>query len=149
MNLAARSQIQLESIQRKIALFWGEREFSYAELWEQSQFVSVELSERFGVKSGDRVGLLLKNCPDLCRACLASSRGRGGGADQQLPEAQRGELHSWPTPALMFWSRMPSWVSHFPALATAARPEIVPKLKRSLAKKHPNTQTSNIQNPES
>jgi long-chain acyl-CoA synthetase len=65
MNLAGAFKESVQKHGGKIALFWGEREFSYSELWEQSQFVSTELSDRFGVKSGDRVGLWLKNCPEF------------------------------------------------------------------------------------
>jgi len=52
----------------KTALFWGEREYSYAELWEQTRFVSSRLGGQFGVKAGDRVGLWLKNCPEFVPA---------------------------------------------------------------------------------
>ncbi len=49
----------------KVALFWGDREYSYTELWSQSIFVSEQLKQRFGVQAGDRVGLWLKNCPEF------------------------------------------------------------------------------------
>jgi long-chain acyl-CoA synthetase len=52
----------------KIALFWGDREYSYAELWDQSLFVSRRLQQSLGVKTGDRVGLWLKNCPEFVPA---------------------------------------------------------------------------------
>ncbi len=52
----------------KTALYWGEREYSYRELWSQSTFVSQQLQERFGVRSGARVGLWLKNCPEFIPA---------------------------------------------------------------------------------
>src|SRR6267142_123421 len=65
MNLASAFEESVQRHPEKIALFWGEREFSFAELWKQSQFVSTDLSGRFGVKPGDRVGLWLKNCPEF------------------------------------------------------------------------------------
>ena len=68
MNLARAFEESVQRHPEKIALFWGEREFSYAELWKQSRFVSTELGGRFGVKPGDRVGLWLKNCPEFVPA---------------------------------------------------------------------------------
>jgi long-chain acyl-CoA synthetase len=52
----------------KIALFWGEREYSYAELWDQSLAISTQLQRSYGVRRGDRVGLWLKNCPEFVPA---------------------------------------------------------------------------------
>jgi long-chain acyl-CoA synthetase len=55
----------VERHKKKIALFWGENEYSYADLWDQSLSVAGLLQHRFGVKAGDRVGLWLKNCPEF------------------------------------------------------------------------------------
>lgn len=52
----------------KIAMYWGEQEFSYARLWAQSQGVATILREKFSVRPGDRVGLWLKNCPEFVPA---------------------------------------------------------------------------------
>jgi long-chain acyl-CoA synthetase len=68
MNLAGAFAQSVEAHSGKIALFWGEREYSYAELWRQSQFIATQLTQHFGVKSGDRVGLWLKNCPEFIPA---------------------------------------------------------------------------------
>jgi long-chain acyl-CoA synthetase len=65
MNLAAAFAESVRQRPKKIALFWGEREYSYAELWRQSAFVAEQLQRQFGVKPGDRVGLWLKNCPEF------------------------------------------------------------------------------------
>ena len=65
MNLAGAFADSVHRQPQKIALFWGEREYSYAELWRQSIFVSDQLQHRFDVKPGDRVGLWLKNCPEF------------------------------------------------------------------------------------
>jgi long-chain acyl-CoA synthetase len=65
MNLAGAFAQSVERQPQKIALYWGEREYSYAELWRQSVFVAEQLQGRFGVKPGDRVGLWLKNCPEF------------------------------------------------------------------------------------
>ncbi len=64
MNLASAFASSVRKGQDKIALFWGEREYAYAELWAQSVMVSDEL-HRFGLRPGDRVGLWLKNCPEF------------------------------------------------------------------------------------
>jgi long-chain acyl-CoA synthetase len=65
MNLAGAFAESVHKQPQKIALFWGEREYSYADLWRQSAFVSDHLRHRFEVKPGDRVGLWLKNCPQF------------------------------------------------------------------------------------
>lgn len=65
MNLVAALADSVRQQSQKIALFWGEREYSYAELWTQSLFVSNQLRRQLGVRPGDRVGLWLKNCPEF------------------------------------------------------------------------------------
>jgi long-chain acyl-CoA synthetase len=65
MNLASAFADSVRRQPQKIALFWGEREYSYTELWDQSAAVSTQLQHRFGVRTGDRVGLWLKNCPEF------------------------------------------------------------------------------------
>src|ERR1035437_2145062 len=65
MNLAGAFAESVHKQPQKIVLFWGDREYSYAELWRQSVFVSDQLQHRFEVKPGDRVGLWLKNCPEF------------------------------------------------------------------------------------
>jgi long-chain acyl-CoA synthetase len=52
---------------QKIALFWGDDEFSYSQLNAQSLWVAEQL-RGLGVKSGDRVALWLKNCPQFVPA---------------------------------------------------------------------------------
>src|SRR6266568_3909602 len=68
MNLASAFAASVQKHQQKTALYWGEREYSYAELWAQSMVVAERLQQRFGVKAGDRVGLWLKNCPEFIPA---------------------------------------------------------------------------------
>ena len=65
MNLASAFAASVEKQPGKIALYRGESEFTYANLFEQSCAVAVDLSLKFGVKPGDRVGLWLKNQPDV------------------------------------------------------------------------------------
>jgi long-chain acyl-CoA synthetase len=52
----------------KIALFWGDAEFSYGDLWSRSRAVAERLTHDFGVRPGDRVGIWLKNCPEFVPA---------------------------------------------------------------------------------
>lgn len=65
MNLASAFAASANKHLEKIALYWGEKEYSYRELLEQTQAVSSRLKSQFGVKAGDRVGLWLKNCPEF------------------------------------------------------------------------------------
>jgi long-chain acyl-CoA synthetase len=65
MNLAAAFASSVKKRPEKTALFWGEREYSYAELWDQTNWISEQLRTELEVKSGDRVGVWLKNCPEF------------------------------------------------------------------------------------
>jgi len=65
MNLAGALARSVETQSCKIALLWGDCEYSYAQLWRQSLFVAEQLRQQFGVRPGDRVGLWLKNCPEF------------------------------------------------------------------------------------
>jgi long-chain acyl-CoA synthetase len=64
MNLATAFSDSVKKRPDKIALYWGESEYSYAELWDQTLFVANHLG-LLGVKAGDRVGVWLKNCPEF------------------------------------------------------------------------------------
>jgi long-chain acyl-CoA synthetase len=68
MNLATAFTASVEKRPDKIALYWGESEFSYATLFAQSRAVAAELAGKFGVKPGDRVALWLKNRPEFIPA---------------------------------------------------------------------------------
>src|SRR4051794_10862088 len=63
MNLASAFAASANKHLEKIALYWGEEQYSYGKLLEQMEAVAGKLREEFGVKPGDRVGLWLKNCP--------------------------------------------------------------------------------------
>lgn len=65
MNLAAAFSNCAQKHLAKTAIFWGDREISYADLLAQSQKTAAHLQNYFGVKPGDRVGLWLKNCPEF------------------------------------------------------------------------------------
>ena len=68
MNLATAFGASVERRPEKIALYWGESEFTYATLFAQSRAVAAELTGKFGVKPGDRVALWLKNRPEFIPA---------------------------------------------------------------------------------
>jgi long-chain acyl-CoA synthetase len=65
MNLASAFAGSANKHSEKIALYWGEDEYSYAKLWEETVLVSERLKSEFDVKAGERVGLWLKNCPEF------------------------------------------------------------------------------------
>jgi long-chain acyl-CoA synthetase len=65
MNLASAFAVSANKHPEKVALYWGEQEFSYAKLLEETVLVSHRLTSEFGVKPGERVGLWLKNCPEF------------------------------------------------------------------------------------
>lgn len=65
MNLSEAFANSVQLRPDKIALYWGETELIYAALQQQSLAVAAQLTEKFSVKPGDRVGLWLKNCPEF------------------------------------------------------------------------------------
>src|SRR5215468_8340028 len=68
MNLASAFAASANKHREKIALYWGEQEYSYEKLWEETILVSERLKSQFDVKVGERVGLWLKNCPEFVPA---------------------------------------------------------------------------------
>ena len=68
MNLASAFAASANKHPKKIALYWGEDEYSYGKLWEQTVAFAGKLCQEFKVKRGDRVGLWLKNCPQFVPA---------------------------------------------------------------------------------
>jgi long-chain acyl-CoA synthetase len=68
MNLVTAFADSVKKQPDKIALYWGENEFSYAALAAQSGAVAAALTGKFSVKPGDRVGLWLKNRPEFIPA---------------------------------------------------------------------------------
>lgn len=65
MNLATAFALMVDKNPQKKALFWGESEYSYQDLLDQSFRVAGHLRAKLGVKPGDRVALWLKNCPEF------------------------------------------------------------------------------------
>jgi long-chain acyl-CoA synthetase len=70
MNLTSAFAASVEKRPDKIALYWGESEFTYANLFGKTCAIAAGLSRNFGVKPGDRVGLWLKNRPEFVMAAL-------------------------------------------------------------------------------
>jgi len=68
MNLAIAFSICAQKSAQKTAIFYVEREISYAELLEQSLKIASHLRHGLSVKPGDRVALWLKNCPEFIAA---------------------------------------------------------------------------------
>jgi long-chain acyl-CoA synthetase len=68
MNLSLAFTNSVQRDPKKIALFWGDAEFTYAELETHSWSVATRLTQDFGVAPGDRVGIWLKNCPEFVPA---------------------------------------------------------------------------------
>lgn len=65
MNLAAAFASSVEKHSAKPAVFWGDTEYTYEQLWRQSRWLARELRDKHGVKPGDRVAIWLKNCPEF------------------------------------------------------------------------------------
>ncbi|MCX7721732.1 MAG: long-chain fatty acid--CoA ligase [Verrucomicrobiae bacterium] len=68
MDLATAFRNAVSGREGKPALFWGQSEFSYADLWAHSVRVARALQHEYSVRPGDRVGLWLKNCPEFVPA---------------------------------------------------------------------------------
>ncbi|HUA37603.1 MAG TPA: long-chain fatty acid--CoA ligase [Candidatus Sulfopaludibacter sp.] len=68
MNLASAFVAAAEKRPEKIAIYWGDQEFSYASVLGRIQAIAAELTGRFGVKPGDRVAIWVKNCPEFVLA---------------------------------------------------------------------------------
>ena len=69
MNLAQAFEASANSRPDKIGLFWGDSEFTYADLLRESHTFSGALRHH-GVQPGDRVGLWLRNRPEFVSALL-------------------------------------------------------------------------------
>src|SRR6185369_1673271 len=65
MNLAVAFAGCAAKHARKTAIYYGEKEISFAALLAESEKVAAHLQNHFGVKPGDRVALWLKNCPEF------------------------------------------------------------------------------------
>ena len=68
MNLASAFAASAQKRLDKVAMYWGESEFTYGALYGLSLAVAKQLADQFGVKAGDRVALWLKNRPEFVPA---------------------------------------------------------------------------------
>ncbi len=65
MNLSKAFEAVAARQPDKIALFYGEKEYSFSDLLTESRRVAAFLQGEMGVKPGDRVAMWLKNCPEF------------------------------------------------------------------------------------
>src|SRR5665213_4477578 len=68
MNLAQALETTTQRVPEKPALFWGDLQFTYADLWSKSLWVAGHLRAEHGIRPGDRVAIWLKNCPEFVPA---------------------------------------------------------------------------------
>lgn len=50
---------------RRPAIFWGDETIRYRDLQDRIASVAGQLERRWGIQRGDRVGLLIRNCPEF------------------------------------------------------------------------------------
>src|SRR5882757_6513520 len=65
MNLISAFAASVKQRPDETALFWGDEQFVYQQLWDRAAQVAARLQSEFGVKPGQRVGLWLKNSPEF------------------------------------------------------------------------------------
>ena len=65
MNLATAFSQCAQNHAGKTAIYFGDKEISYRELFAQSEAMTAHLRDQMGVRPGDRVGIWLKNCPEF------------------------------------------------------------------------------------
>src|SRR6266511_3332880 len=65
MNLVTAFDSAVEKNRLKTAIFWGEAQYSYDRLSALGQRLAHGLQTRFRVRPGDRVGVMLRNCPEF------------------------------------------------------------------------------------
>lgn len=68
MNLASAFAASAQKRMDKIAMYWGESEFTYRSLFGHALAVARQLTGQFGVQPGDRVALWLRNRPEFVPA---------------------------------------------------------------------------------
>ena len=68
MNLACAFAASAQKRMEKVAMYWGDSEFTYRTLMAQSQAVAKQLSGQFDVQPGERVALWLRNRPEFVPA---------------------------------------------------------------------------------
>lgn len=68
MNLTRAFKMAVDAHPAKTAVFWGDLDYSYQGLYDQSLIVAAHLVHELSVKPGDRVGIWLRNCPEFIPA---------------------------------------------------------------------------------
>ncbi len=68
MNLATAFEQAASAHKDKPAIYWGENEFIFGQVLQQTKAVAAHLKRDLNVRRGDRVGLWLKNCPEYVPA---------------------------------------------------------------------------------
>src|ERR1043166_1783097 len=59
---------------KKVAIFWGGERITYGDLHARIDSCAVALQNRFNIQPRDRVGILLKNCPEFIMMLYAASK---------------------------------------------------------------------------
>lgn len=70
-NLGDMIDLVAEAVPERIAIVWADHRYSFAELKERSDRLAAAMV-RAGIVRGDRVGLLMHNCPAYIEALLAA-----------------------------------------------------------------------------
>jgi long-chain acyl-CoA synthetase len=111
MNLASAFAATVQKNPTKVAVYWGDAEHTYGQLFAETRKVAHRLTTEFGVKPGDRVALWLKNCPEFIPALFGILQAGGvvvpinnflkpdevvymlndGGVDVMITDATQGE----------------------------------------------------------
>ncbi len=77
MNLAAAFGATAERNRDKTAVFWGDETRTYGHLHDQSDAVAARLRADYGVETGDRVAIWVKNCPEFISAFFGIQKAGG------------------------------------------------------------------------
>jgi len=72
VNLATHFLDSAQQHAAKTAVFWGDEQFTYAQLRDQATRVAHHLVHDLGVRPGDRVGIWLNNCPEFITALFGA-----------------------------------------------------------------------------
>jgi long-chain acyl-CoA synthetase len=71
-TVIAQFEAKAATCARKTAIFWGREKLSYADLRQRVDACAARLHRDYEVRTGDRVGLLLKNSPEFIFALFGA-----------------------------------------------------------------------------
>jgi long-chain acyl-CoA synthetase len=77
MNLANAFVASVDKQPQKPAIYWGESQIPYENLFRQSEFVRHQLVHDLGVQPGDRVAIWMKNAPEFVAILFGILRAGG------------------------------------------------------------------------